>query len=302
MSGVTFSHPAVTGALRLRLPPTSVDWSYNLVTSKTPTYAGEVVQILSVNFDKLILVGRLGHEGAFGTERKDGVLVRRRNVDWNTNLKYGVGLVQMVGWFREYFAIASQGRGREGQNYREEPVVVTYEGAQDINVDTARSELSWKVYPVSFPSYRRAHDNFAPEWKVECEVYEAPGVIKDAERIAAVDRLAYRPLHLINNPFSDPAGMLYGTMDTDKKKAVLLADAKRAAMLETENVLDYYNEFITSLGTTEIRELILAQASIPADVTPISSAAGKKAATDRLNEARSRRRITDDALRTFDEG
>lgn len=300
MAGVTFSHPAVDGALRLRLPPTEVDWSYNLVTSVQDTYAGQVVQILGVNFDKLTITGRIGNEGPWGAYREDGRLRRRTTEDWNTNLPLGVGLVQMTAWFRAYFAVASQGYSREGKRYREEPVTLTYQGSLDIDVDSNRSEQTWLVYPTSFPSYRRANDNFAPEWKVECEVFEAPGPIKERERMAAVDRLAYRPLWSPMNPFSDPIGMAYKNLDADNKRNLTDAAVRAAAQREAEGIIDYFHGFIGELGTTEIQELIVQQASLPATVAPKTYQAGKEAAQDRLREAQSRRRLKDDALRTVD--
>src|SRR5687768_5528619 len=58
--------------LRLRHNPYEVNWTYNLNTQTYPTYAGEVIQVLSVNIDKLTIQGQLGKEGPFGAIASSG--------------------------------------------------------------------------------------------------------------------------------------------------------------------------------------------------------------------------------------
>lgn len=299
MPGVTFSHPSVRGDLRLRLPPTQVDWSYNLVTRTTDTYAGQVVQVLAINFDKLTVMGRFGHEGPMGSRREGGRLLRRTSKNWNTNLPLGVGLAQMTEWFREYFSVASQGSGRDESvdtNYREEPVTLRYQGALNQMVDIDKSEQVWKVYPTSFPSYRRSNENFAPEWRVECEVAEAPGAIKEAEQMSAIERLRFGDRYTPLNPFSDPAGFYYWNADRSVKKKNLTAWALESARKDTQAIFDHFNVFLGEINEHDLNELVLQAASTPANVAPQPRAAGKKLGQDRIREARARRRLTDETV------
>ena len=100
MAGISFSH--TVGTLNLRLPPTEVDWSYKMATQTYSTYAGEVVQVLGISFDKVTFSGRFGKEGPHGknlvVQNGQRVLVPRavsEYTDWQTSEPYGVGLSQM---------------------------------------------------------------------------------------------------------------------------------------------------------------------------------------------------------------
>jgi hypothetical protein len=325
--GVTFHHPAVKGDLVLRLPPSTAEWTYNMLTSVTPTYGGEVVQVLGISFDKLVLTGRFGREGPWGLRHetkyvyvkphkkgkghKKGKKVKRRlptlerRVDeptWEVrNEKFGIGLLQMTQWFKAYFSVASQGVGRDetpDTNYREEPVTIWYASNLDTLVDTGKSDATWKVYPTNFPSYRRSNENFAPEWRVECEVAEAPGLIADHEKMAAVSRLQFGDRYVPFNPFSDPAGFLIGKQKKkvlDKLKAQAIAQARQDA----GDIADYYNTLLGTIATEEATELLAQGASFPHSVSQKSQKAGKKEGLDRLKSVKKRKHLTDDALRGF---
>lgn len=75
MAGVQFTHDI--GTLNLRLPPTQVEWDYKMNTQTFQTYAGEVVQVLGITFNKVTFTGKFGREGAHGKSLVDGRLVNR---------------------------------------------------------------------------------------------------------------------------------------------------------------------------------------------------------------------------------
>jgi hypothetical protein len=238
MAGVIFSHQSMN-ALVLRLPPTSVNWSFTLNTSVTNTYAGQVVQLLSINFDKLILEGQFGKEGP-------------------------QGLRDMTDWFRRYFEIASQGTNGLSP-YNESPVRVKYEGKLDVEIDEARTEYDWLVYPISFPSYSRSNQEFAPKWKVEMEVFEPSGAIRHAEmnnqllllreRFAGVGYEVY-------NRFSDPA-----IANIPEGEAITPGRIKSEIDRLNEDiseVFDHYKNLLPAYDADDIEELLHLGASVPA--------------------------------------
>lgn len=190
--------------MRLRLNPTSVKWSYNLVTNVENTYGGQVVQILAVNIGQLTIEGRFGKEGPHGKVVKDGkILEKDYDSFWviDNNGKYGNGLTQMYEWFIRYFSVATQG-GDDivSGSYDQRPVTLTYGGAGEPH--------KWKVYPVSMPSYKRSNEDFAPEWQVVCEVEEADRQTKRAaidEEIANLkDKTGVVPERYSMPPGKDP--------------------------------------------------------------------------------------------------
>jgi hypothetical protein len=306
MVGVRFHHEAVPGDLLLRLPPTQVDWTFNLNTTTTNTYAGQVVQVLSINFDKLILTGQFGWEGAHGAfrEKDTGRIRRRHNADWNTSLPFGVGQLQMTAWFQHYFSAASQGTGKDeapDTNYREEPVIIKYVGNIDVPVDVNRRETLWKVYPTSFPSYKRSNEDFAPEWKVECDIFEAPGDIRESEMINAIERLRFGDRHSPRNPFSDPEGIYFWENDPGENLNQLETMAREAARKDTTDIFDYYHSFLgEELTSQDMRELIMAEASLPQDVAAKPQEEGRKRGEDRIKEARRRPKVEDE-LKLYEE-
>lgn len=255
MAGITFSHPEI-GMLSLRLPPKEVDWTYNLNTSTTNTYAGQVVQILSVNFETLTIVGQFGKEGRDDYTRTTSALVRKQIANKNVFGKYGPGLAQMTEWFKEYFAIASQGVNGS-DNYNEQPVTIIYQGASNIAVDTGKSESKWLVYPINFPSYKIANDNFAPEWRVEAQIYEAPSDISTEEIDAAIKRLSYDPLYQPGNKFSDPYPL--GPNPIPKE----LQEAAKAAFEASKQRVDLFWEQLPALTETDILNLLKNGSSRP---------------------------------------
>jgi len=260
-----FSHPNLKTDLILRLDPTEVDWTYNLNTSETATYAGQVVQILSVNFESFVIQGRFGREARDDYTREGAALVRKPQGNPLTSGAYGPGLFQMHEWFKQYFSIASQGINGQ-DNYNQSPVTVTYRGTYDIPVDDDKSETSWKVYPTSFPSFRIANDNFAPEWKVECQVYEAPSSISTSTIDEAIDRLQYQPLYQPGSKWSDP-NPISGNPTPSQ-----LRDAAQAVFNSLNQAADIFIQNLPTYTASDLEEMIVKGFS-----TPQSASVGSQA-------------------------
>jgi hypothetical protein len=231
---VTFSYinpkEGVTHSLNLRLDPYAVDWTYTLNTQSIDTYAGQVIQILSVKIDTLTIQGQFGKEGPFGkkqvkagfkdrnkfTHTTDGLAPTDIDEQWNVGTgPYAVGLTQMTEFFRTYFAISAQGSDAQADNvsnrYLQIPMTLSYPGR------------TWgQIIPSQFPSYKRANDNFAPEWRVISQVVEAPTDLLDDLKNSAIDRLNSIILpkdRVIRNPFSDPLVSLAGA---ERNNAILV--------------------------------------------------------------------------------
>ncbi len=145
MIGITFSHKV--GTLNLRLPPTQVEWDYKMNTQSYQTFAGEVVQVLGITFNKVVFQGQFGREGAHGKKLADGQLINRPVSDftnWNTDEPYGVGLSQMFQYFKTYFSAASQGSVTSPYHYDQAPMVVSHEGGTGIEIDPINNKSQIK--------------------------------------------------------------------------------------------------------------------------------------------------------------
>lgn len=204
--GTTFSFTegGRTRTLSLRLNPTEVNWSYNLITHVEDTYEGRVVQLLSINIDSLTIEGQLGVEGAYGKKLASGgrLVDRNEHEHFEFTGKY-TGLHGMVEFFRIYFAVMSQGNDESSGQYRQIPMILSY-NIDDGDLPTASRHWP-QIIPMGFPSFRRSWDNFAPMWQVKAYVVEADRTIQNTQRQAALRRLqdgiGFRP----GNPFIDPA-------------------------------------------------------------------------------------------------
>lgn len=278
MAGVSFTHPNPdVGTLFIRLPPTSVSWTFKLNTSVQDTYGGQIVQILSTSYDNLILEGQFGIEGPHGANiNSRGRWDERDPVgffDLGTRAAprrggggrkaYEIGLTQMTAYFRRYFTVATAGgdhirpggsfvRGAYNQQYMK----VAYTG----NIEDY--ERHWLVYPQSFPSYRRSNENFAPEWRVEFQVVEPDFFIDTQNKLKAIDRLkkqvGYRPL----NPFSDPLAQELDPTTKGGKKRLIKLTRDQLDELNT-NVFDYYGSMLKTLNPEDLEELFSVGASMP---------------------------------------
>jgi hypothetical protein len=274
--GVTLVHPNVdVGNLHLRLPPTSVEWSFKLNTSVTDTYGGQVIQILSTSYDKLILTGRFGKEGPHGANiDREGNWSERTTAgffDLGSSNKprrggsgrraYEIGLTQMTMYFRRYFSVATAGgdhispggsfvRGAYNQQYMK----LSYTG----NIESW--ERQWLVYPTSFPSYRRSNEDFAPEWRAEFEVVQPDFFIDTKNKLKAIDRLKKQVGYRAVNPFSDPLAQEYVTKAGQRRLVKITKD--QLDELNT-SVFDYYGSMLNTLSPDDLQELFSVGASLP---------------------------------------
>lgn len=276
MPGVQFAHPDI-GTLNLRLAPTSVDWGYELVTSTTPTYAGEVVQVLAINFTNLTIEGVFGKEGPHGAVLNGGRLESRPSGDLrnfaNAPGPYAIGLTQMTEFFQQYFAVASQGHdARIEGHFDQTPITLKYDGASDIGISSGQPE-TWKVYPVSFPSYSRSLEEFAPAWRVECEVFEAPEDVQLATQkdvitqLSGTDASAFRPGvgYRPFNPYSDPFHPNAPNFDqlSPSQKQVLLKQASEQANANVDKLYDSWRQMLPAYDDETMTKLIQIGGSMP---------------------------------------
>lgn len=179
---VGFSHPEI-GSLIINTGLERVAWGYTLNTANFPTYAGEVVQILSCYVEDLEITG-----------------VVQTYSDMETIYSY----------FLSYVQIATQGDPRRGQDpghtaYNQHPMTFCYE------------HRGWEftVMPKDIPGYRKGREVIVPEWRIVCHVVDGTGdaenlealIIQEAELKAQFGEefgLVGKIKFVDENPFSDP--------------------------------------------------------------------------------------------------
>lgn len=245
---ITFSYKlsasSPTKTMTLRHDPYNVSWTYNVNTHVQDTYTGQVIQILSVNVDRIIIDGRLGLEGPYGKTVTDGRIVDRdksAQFDYSPSGGKYVGLHAMVEFFREYFAVSTQGADDEiVGHFSQVPMKVSY------NLDTHPTSRLWpQIIPVNFPSFRRANDNFAPEWRVEAYVVEANAQIQQMAHQKVLERLRQGVGYKTANPFSDP----------------LLNNADVLAF--QDRILGGFRDMLPDFSQQELQELIWNGVTVP---------------------------------------
>lgn len=241
-------------SLHLRLDPNSISWQYNLNTNIVDTIGGQVVQVLSVNIDSLVIEGQFGKEGVFGLKRGhvgqrtrrgdtmpfDGLMPKDKDEQWGDKSgQFGVGLTQMTEFFRNYFARSTQGGDSQAPGrYQYLPMKVSYAPARQ-----------WEVIPVSFPSYRRSIENFAPEWKVEFEVLTSDAEVQRVAYKTAMDRLVDGIGYKAKNPFSDPLAD-----DIDPSQAGQILD----------QIASNFRDMVPGFTRGELENMIWQGISVPA--------------------------------------
>jgi hypothetical protein len=261
MEGVLFRYTdPVSGAVQvMHLPfnPNSVNWSYNMNTNEINTYGGQVIQILSVNIDRLTIEGSLGSAGPWGrkvlrgegtdrwgAEFPDGSEVQK-TIDeqfTDTDGMHGVGLTQMVHFFRTYFAYNTQGGTADQPE-------LSY---QQIEMTLSYLDRIWTVIPVEFPSFKRSNLNFAPEWQVVCEVVQpdSQAIIDQKQDLlaqleSALGRLPSGIGWKAANPFSDPL-------------------VQRAnADTEVQRIVTAFHAMLPSFSKGEIQNMLWENVSMP---------------------------------------
>jgi hypothetical protein len=227
--------------LTLRHNPYNVAWNYNVNTHVQDTYTGQVIQILSVNVDRITIDGRFGIEGAFGKKVVNGRIIdRSESEQFEYTGKYP-GLHAMTEFFREYFAVSTQGSDDEiSGHFAQIPMTVSY------GVDTHPTSRLWpQIIPVSFPSFRRSNEDFAPEWRVEAYVVEADATIPTLAKNKVLERLRQGIGYKVGNPFSDP----------------LLNNADVLAF--QDKVIGGFREMLPDFNQQELQELIWNQVTVP---------------------------------------
>lgn len=229
----SYVHPtAGVKMLNLRLNPNSVDWTYELNTNVVNTYGGQVVQILGLKLGQLNIEGQFGREGPWGLKKVKDEYVRRRGtkmtgwapkdpdeqLDYSDDGLYGIGLTEMLQFFRDYFSASTQGGSSSiSGRYIQAPMTLAYD---DIHIAAATNDAdqptwsewnatpgTWMIIPVDFPSYKRSNENFAPEWKVTAEIVQAPLHLMENTIEKSIARLhaaiGFKPLSPWNAPLEE---------------------------------------------------------------------------------------------------
>lgn len=174
---ILFSHPNVDDILTITTGANQVSWAYNLNTVSYPTYAGEVVQVLSVNIDNLRI------EGDVHSYKK---------------------MEQVYRWFLRYFQVATQGAG--GVNYSESAVKMEY----------PHRGWTLYIKPIQLPQLRYGRDVVVPSWSMVAHIEDPDpeqralaidhAINGDVENFRArvTADIGFRR----NNPFSDPLAVI----------------------------------------------------------------------------------------------
>lgn len=263
-SGVIFEYTDGNGThtLKLRLDPYEVGWTYNVITNVVDTYGGQVVQVLGINIGTLTIKGRFGKETPWGAVVENGIRkplgeLKDSNI-WDYEAAsgpYGVGLTQMTTFFREYFAVSTQGQDAQTGpgHYVQIPMILRYPNRQ------------WLITPFEFPSYRRSKEDFAPEWMVNAYVIERA----DNDNIPPTKPPTLDSLHIkdmakaldrINsiigypdkerNPWSDP---LPGNKFPNS------AEAERAAL----KMVHMYKDMLPPYTLGDVKKMLWQDISVP---------------------------------------
>lgn len=175
---IIFEHPNKNvGQHVITTGANEIFWSYELNTANFPTYAGEVVQILSIFIGDITITGQLA------------------------NYKQ---LEATYSYFLKYMLAATQGDDNGGGNYDERPIRMTY------------PHRGWELYlqPKSLPGFRYGRDVVAPDYKITAAVVDDLGdvgelkdLVKEGIALAGDDNkfeLTGEIGYKAQNPFSDP--------------------------------------------------------------------------------------------------
>lgn len=243
-------------ALTLRLDPTEVSWTYNVNTQSFDTYGGQVIQVLSINIDTLSIHGQLGREGAFGVYKVGGAQKDDRyggpvpaggwsnkyvdrQFDYN-GVDYP-GLHAMVEFFREYFALVTQGGDPQNPGrFVQVPMKLRYGGGP------SDQDRAWTITPTSFPDFRRANEAFAPEWRVEAQVIESDATVKANQKNSAIARLQDAIGYKAANPFSDP-----------------LADPSSDLVSINDQIVSRFKAILPKFSKGELEDMVWRDISVP---------------------------------------
>ena len=200
-----FYHSEI-GHLRVRSGADRIAWGYSLNTQTYPTYAGEVIQILSCYIDDLEISG---------------------SVQTYSDME------QIYTYFLRYTQIATQGDPR-----RRKPIAGrTSYNQEPMHFDYPHRGWKFEIMPTDIPGYRKARDQIHPEWQIRCHVADESGdadevkdlILREAEIKAAVGGgadfkenfgLMGRIRFLDENPFSDPFTEFGTDFEDERGKAI----------------------------------------------------------------------------------
>jgi hypothetical protein len=244
MPPITFSHPQVSGTLTVDTGANDIAWAYTLNTSTYPTYAGEVVQVLSTSIENLNISGEV------------------RSV---------AEMERIYHWFLQYMQIATQ--GRDGTNYSEYAVKMDY----------PERGWTLYIQPIALPGLHYGRDVVVPTWQVQAHVLDPDPKMTELTIDAALNPELDQFKNALTadigfreyNPYSDPLGVLthdeavlfpdhhqrYQGMDASKDAARedLTGIAKRLAGLVEAYVGGDFS------GITDIMETYGIEGSKPSD-------------------------------------
>lgn len=236
MAEIQFSHPDLPNPLYINTRPSQIQWSYGLNTKNFPTYAGEVVQILSAYIDNLIISGEVS------TVKE---------------------MEQIYQWILAYIQIASQGahasdKNFDARSYNETPVLMSY------------PHRGWSLYikPLSLPTLTYGRDVIVPQWSMEAAVVEPDSEmskisLQDAQTKLSNESSALGPFNqfLTNadigynpeNPFERP-----DVPDAAMKK--YLSGIKPQVDANEQNLVDWYNNLVPQYTSGNLKHGLLSAA------------------------------------------
>lgn len=232
-----FYHHEV-GNLYVNTGADRIAWGYSLNTVTYPTYAGEVVQILSCFIDDLEISG---------------------SVQTHSDME------QIYTYFLRYTQIATQGDPARSKRvtgrtaFNQEPMHFEY------------PHRGWKfeIMPTNVPGFRKARDQVHPEWRVQCHVVDESGdadtvkdlILQEAEIKAAVGSrdqnwdenfgLQGKITFFDENPFSDPFTEFGANFEDERGKALT-------------DLADHYSKFLPAYLGGNFEEIFGNLGSQPA--------------------------------------
>jgi len=174
---VIFTHPQIDYALTINTGANRISWSYNLNTQSYPTYAGEVVQVLSCNIDNLTI------EGDVRTYSEMEGIYR---------------------WFLLYMQKATQGDGAD--NFVGSPVKMEY----------PHRGWTLYIKPIALPAMQYGRDVVVPTWALQAHIEDPDPEMRDLAidhgvngevdnwRNTITANIGFRQA----NPFSDPMAVI----------------------------------------------------------------------------------------------
>lgn len=230
---VIFSHPQIPTQLVVATGMNDIYWSYTLNTVTTPTYGGEVIQILSVAIDDMLIRGQVMGYG-----------------DVTLGDSVFAGMETIYRWFLTYAQVATQGAlgpepyqnfetGDEGVAYNQTPITMKY----------PLRGWQFQIIPKNLPGFKYGRDVVAPEWMLQAAVVQ-PDMkfldLFDESHLFNQERLG--EFTSFNAPYTGwtTAGIGYkanNPFSAPYQAARFDADKTRAQLNKTR---DYFNQLIPS--------------------------------------------------------